>query len=181
MLEIKKVNKKDENYKKIKELMKKLFPKNELFPLWLLNLVSRKKNCNYLSYYDKSNLIGISYSYKYQDLVFILYLAVSKEFNSKGYGSMILDLIKENNNGCNFVLNVEPLDENSSNFKERERRYRFYFKNGFKKTNLIFKDELPYEVLSTSVDLDAKKYKKLLRKMILCFYVLSLKNNNLID
>ncbi len=113
----------------------------------------------------------MSYSYKYQDLVFILYLAVSKEFNSKGYESMILDSIKENNKGCNFVLNVELLDENSSNFKERERRYRFYFKNGFKKTNLIFKDELSYEVLSTSEDLDTKKFKKLLRKMILCFYV----------
>lgn len=166
MLEVKVVRKKNKDYKNIEKLMLESFPKEELFSFRILNLFSKIRKCDYLCYYDNSSLIGISYSYKYNNLVFILYLAVSKEFHSKGYGSMILDYIKDKYKDSEFVLNVEKLDKNALNYKERERRYKFYYKNGFKKTGLVFKEEIVYDVLSTKENLEANEYQKLLKKML---------------
>ncbi len=169
MLEVKRIKRRNKDYKNIEELMLKSFPKDELFSFRLLNFLSKRRNCNYLSYYDQNKLIGISFTYKYKDLVFILYLAISKEFKNKGYGSKILNIIKENNPNSDLVLNVEPLIEDSINFEERKRRFNFYFKNGFYKTGYIFKIEPPYDVLSTSKELDLIKYQKLLKKMMISF------------
>lgn len=41
MLTKKKITRKLENYQEIKELMKRSFPENELYPMWFLLLVSK--------------------------------------------------------------------------------------------------------------------------------------------
>lgn len=47
----KKVNKRLKEYKEIKKLMKRVFPKNELFPMWYLLLLSKMKMIQFYSYY----------------------------------------------------------------------------------------------------------------------------------
>ena len=63
MLTQKKVTKKLEEYKEIGELMKRVFPKNELYPMWYLMLVSKFKKVDFTAYYeeDKDSLRSVTY------------------------------------------------------------------------------------------------------------------------
>ena len=47
----------------------------------------------------------------------------------------------KDNKDKEIVLDIEPLDENASNHEQREKRYHFYKKNGFKTTSYFIEDE----------------------------------------
>lgn len=164
MLASKTVSKKLDNYNEIIDSLNSLFPQNELYPIWLLKLMSWRKNVSFNAYYDINTYVGLSYTYKYKDLVFILYLGVNNKIQAKGYGSQILTFIKEKYKDCNLALNVEPLDSSASNAIQREKRFSFYFKNGFYDSNYFISDDINYRILSTSSSLDIKLYKKLLKR-----------------
>lgn len=44
-------------YKKLKELYKKSFPKDERLPLWILKIKAKKKNEFFYSIYDEEKFI----------------------------------------------------------------------------------------------------------------------------
>ena len=53
MLTEQKVRRNLPEYQEIKELMKRSFPKNELYSMWLLMLISRIKKVDFLAFYDE--------------------------------------------------------------------------------------------------------------------------------
>ena len=64
MLTKKKITRKLENYQEIKELMKRSFPENELYPMWFLLLVSKIKKVDFSAFYEDDKLIGCIYLIK---------------------------------------------------------------------------------------------------------------------
>ena len=115
----KKVNKKLDEYKIIKDLMLKEFPKNELLPMWLLFFLSKRKMVDFNAYYIKDEFVGISYSIVNCDMVFIFYLAVDDKSQSRGYGTQILNCIKEKYKDKEITLDIEKIDESSKNYEQR--------------------------------------------------------------
>lgn len=86
----------------------------------------------------------------YRHQTFVLYLATNEQIRSQGYGSMILDEVKQMTGGKECVLHIEALDENAENYEQRIRRKHFYEKNGFHSTGYMYKEsDVEYEVLST--------------------------------
>ena len=74
--------------------MKTAFPQNEQVPMWLLRaLAFRKKFC------------GVVYTADDNKYIFVLYLAVNDLIRSKGYGTKILDWLKQNTEKI-IVLNT---------------------------------------------------------------------------
>ena len=166
MLTQKKVTKKLEEYKEIGELMKRVFPKNELYPMWYLMLVSKFKKVDFTAYYEEDNFIGCTYIIKSKKVAYLMYIFVNDKIHSKGYGTEILKSVKKKYIDQEIVLDIEPLDEDSSNYEQREKRYRFYKKNGFKATSYFIDDEkdpTDYLILSRSGTFPKKAVKKLLR------------------
>ena len=166
MLTQKKVTKKLDEYKEIGELMKRVFPKNELYPMWYLMLVSKFKKVDFTAYYEEDNFIGCTYIIKYKKVAYLMYIFVNDKIHSKGYGTEILKSVKKKYIDQEIVLDIEPLDEDSSNYEQREKRYRFYKKNGFKATSYFIDDEkdpTDYLILSTSGTFPKKAVEKLLR------------------
>lgn len=166
MLKEVKVSRKNKNYKLVKSLYKKVFPRSERYPFIFLKLLSKRKMIEFNSYYDESKFIGFTYNIIYKSNIFILYLGVDPSFQSKGYGSKILTLIKSKYKDKNIILNTEQVDEKSSNYNQRLRRYKFYKKNGFIDTNCIFDDSdgTIYSVLYTSSNFKKEEYEELLKK-----------------
>jgi len=173
-LNSKKVSKRLKEYKEIKKLMKRVFPKNELFPMWYLLLLSKMKMVQFYSYYEDNKFVGISYSLINDNMVFILYLAVNDKIQSKGYGTKILNIIKENNKGKEITLNIEPLDKNADNYQQRLRRYEFYKRNNFNNTGYYIDDTDKYLVLSTKEELNIKEYKKIFKDFSFGYYSVKL-------
>lgn len=166
MLTKKKVKKTLPEYQEIKSLMKRSFPKNELYPTWFLMLISKIKKVDFLAYYDKEEFIGCTYLIKSEKVIYVMYIAINDKLYSNGYGSKILqDIIKINKNKT-VVLDIEPIDEESNNKEQREKRYRFYLKNGFKETGYFVEDindGSDYLILSTTGEFPQEECSKLLK------------------
>ena len=138
------------DYNEILCLYRSSFPETEQFPVWLLRLMSFRKNVHPLAFYDGDTFCGFAYFLVNETTVFILFLAVNSKLRSKSYGSQIIAWIKQNYPGRAIFLDVEKPDAAAANHLEREKRVAFYRRNGILDTNRFFTyDDVTYEILCT--------------------------------
>lgn len=170
-MQTKKVTINLKEYSYIKKLMKEAFPKNELFPHWLLMINSLRKNIEFTAYYENAEFCGVTYSVDLDDIFFVLYLAIDKTKRNHGYGSKILSHIKEENKDKIIVLDVEPLDTNAPNYEQRLKRIEFYKRNAIFPTGYkVSEKNMSYSVLSTKPDEDIRCYLKAYKIMTFGLY-----------
>lgn len=160
--------KNDREYnKKVKKLYTSAFPKDERIPFILLKLLARKNKAKFYGIYDNKKFVGLIYNIYYKDIILIYYFAIDKESRSKGYGSKILEFIKQKYNKHRIVLSIEQIDKNSNNYKQRVKRKQFYIKNGFKEANYIIKErKIIYEMLyynENNKKVTLQEYKELMK------------------
>lgn len=150
----------------VKELYKASFPKEEQLPWWTLKALTKINGVDILGFYDKDTLCGFAFTIRNKKILYIMFLAVSKEFQSKGYGSQIINIFKNEDQEKQIVLIVEPLDEKANNYKDRVRRMLFYEKNGFFDTGYNIKEVGGiFRVLSTYPTLDTNEFLKIYKKI----------------
>lgn len=91
------------------------------------------------------------YNVYYKDIIYVFYLAINENLRGQGYGSKILNLIKDKYSNHRIILNIEEIDKNSDNYKQRVKRKEFYKKNGFYDLNYTIKEAgVTYEMLMYS-------------------------------
>lgn len=140
MLQKKRVTPTLPDYQSVVKMYHEAFPASEQLPLWYLQFLTLQKAISFLAYYDDDQIVGMIYTTKTQNTIFVLYLATNARIRSRGYGTKILQqLIRENPNQ-KIVLNIEPQDVSADNADQRAKRLRFYQKNGFKQTGYVIED-----------------------------------------
>lgn len=165
------VNKKLNEYAEIRKLIGRAFPKNEQFPMWLLRILAIRKSVDFLAYYDNDSFCGISYTVNSDDLVFVLYLAVNDKIRSKGYGSQMIQYIKQMHPNKVVALNIEPLDPTAENYAQRIKRFEFYKKNDFVDTHCkIIDSGEGYQILSTADRFPLEAYKSAIKRLSFGIY-----------
>ena len=152
-------------YKDVYCLMRTAFPRNEQIPMWLLRVLALRKSVNFRAFYEDEQFCGVLYTVENNKYIFVLYLAVNDQIRSKGYGTKILDWLKQNTEKI-IVLNVESLDSSAENALQREKRISFYSRNGIFDTGCRFVDEgEKYSVLASDIDyFDPREYEMLLSR-----------------
>ncbi len=121
--------------------MKMLVPHTFMPRLYPGSLVlALRKNVNFLAFYNDEQFCGIMYTAEDDKYTFLLYLAVNDEIRSKGYGTKMLDWLKQNTNKI-IVLDVEAINPSADNALQREKRISFYSRNGFFDTGYRFTDK----------------------------------------
>ena len=139
-------------YPKICQLMKTSFPKHEQTPMWMLRLFTLNRNTSFRAFYDGTEFCGLLYTVEDDKHILVLYLVVNEEMRSKGYGTKILEWLKDHTSKT-IVLNVEPLKDDVADFSQRLKRIEFYQKNGISTTGYILNDgRADYEVLASDVN-----------------------------
>lgn len=63
--------------------------------------------------------------------VYLFFLAISKDQRSKGYGTKLLNFIKDEYKNYQIYIDIEKVDETSLNVAQRVMRKNFYLKNGY--------------------------------------------------
>lgn len=111
-------------YKDACYLMRTAFPQNEQIPMWLLRVLAFRKNVNFRVFYDDDQFCGVLYTAEDNKYIFVFYLAVNDRIRSKGYGTKILDWLKQNTEKI-IVLNVEAINPSAENALQREKRISF--------------------------------------------------------
>lgn len=149
---------------KVKELYLTEFPKYERYPFWLLTYKAKKKNSDFYAVYDDTDYVGLLYLTYFKDIVYIFYLAIDPSQQSKGYGSAILQHLREIYKDKRLLLNIEKVDPSAANYEQRYNRRTFYEKNGFKNTHFeIETKEIVYEILYSGKEVYKEEYHALFK------------------
>ena len=149
MLQFFDVTKKSPWLPQVKALYESAFPANERIPI--KHLLDDKIKREFLAFFDKEDgesgaaentadentatprFCGFSNSITHGSITNIVYFAVVPELRSRGYGSKILQAIREQHPDTRIVVDIE-VEEDSKDAEELERRNRrrdFYQRNGF--------------------------------------------------
>lgn len=151
--------------KKVKILYEGSFPQNERIPMKLLLWKAKKDFVDFLVIYDKDIFVGFTYLITREDLTYVLYIAIDNNIRSKGYGSLALAQIKEKFPDNRIILNIEVVDENASNYEQRVTRRKFYTRNGYEDSTLLYKDRWGlYEVMVHGGKINGKEFHALLKR-----------------
>lgn len=155
------------DYKEIGAFMKRVFPKEELMSMGLINIITKMKKYNFNAYYDGDLFVGIIFTIDSKDTLFVFYIAVNDEIHSKGYGSQLLNILFEKYPEKSVTLFIETMDDkNATNYDQRVKRLAFYERNGFIQTGIKAGLKAPFiDILSTDKEFDVKKSKKMLKFM----------------
>ena len=129
---------KDEKIKEdVANLYLSAFPSNERPPIeWYFRAVYGIDNNQILVFYDNKEYIGYAHLCFYQDIIYICYLAVNANKRNLGYGSKILNYVRDNYPRFTILLCFEEVDEKYSDNEMRKRRMNFYIRNGFTNNHL---------------------------------------------
>lgn len=125
------VNKNDKIYSEIVKLYKQTFVHVERTPFWFMNLRIKQNRLFLKAIYSNNKFIGFIYYAIVNDIVFILYFAIDKTFQSNGFGRKVLAYIKNENKDRKIFLEVEELNIKANDYTNRARRVMFYERNGF--------------------------------------------------
>lgn len=145
-------------------LIKSAFPPDEQEPMSALISMAQNPMVNFWAYYDEDTYCGFCYVVESPRILFVLYLAVPGELRSKGYGAAILEDVRARFGGKDIVLHVEDPDKNENKRTERERRIKFYERNGFSDTGwrIDNKDDC-FFLISTAENFHIDMYMELMR------------------
>lgn len=124
------VNKNYKDYSKLKHLFEHAFPIEER-PSF--NMMMEFKNHEMYAIEENDTFIGLVDLVRYENLMYIFFLALKKTYRHKGYGTKILSDNKDKYGKTYrvYLMAEDPYIE-CNNKEERNNRLKFYMKNGFK-------------------------------------------------
>lgn len=108
-------------------------------PFWLMKAMCIRENTKFWEFYDKDTLCGFVYFGTNRKMVFVMFLAVDKELRSKGYGSAILQEIKNKYPDRKIIISIEPCNKDVPDIEIRKKRKEFYIRNGYNETGYMMK------------------------------------------
>lgn len=157
------------------------FPIAERIPYSRFKRAIKNKLMNAYSFYIDNKRYGYIVTQEDNDVIFISYLAIDKQYRNKGYGSQMIKEIVEFFKNKKYIIIEADSEEGIKNEKALEiikRRKNFYYKNGFEEIpNINYKlfgvryDLLVYkinlnEITNVDATLQMKSfYKKIARSL----------------
>lgn len=123
----------------IKRIYFEAFPKKERMPFPMMVAMSKLWNTQFVGFYDGDVPCGFIYLASMSKIVFVMFLAVDKRLRSKGYGSSILQQLKNEHPDKKIIISIESCDNSAPDIALRKRRKAFYMRNGYQETGYMMK------------------------------------------
>ncbi len=147
----------------IKRIYFEAFPKKERMPFPMMVAMSKLWNTQFFGFYDGDIPCGLIYLASMGKIVFIMFFAVDKRFRSKGYGTFILQQLKNEYPGKKIIVSIEPCDDGASDIALRIRRKSFYMQNGYKETGYMMKlNGVVQEIMITNGEFVKREFRSFL-------------------
>ncbi|MBQ1478019.1 MAG: GNAT family N-acetyltransferase [Erysipelotrichaceae bacterium] len=164
MLTKREVSKASPDLKEMRRLYNASFPDDEriAFRRLLKELSPERKM---YAYYEGEELVGLSYLFFHEDLVYLSYICIEESLRDKGYGSEVLQIILEDLKDHRIALDIEEVKEGTENEEERKRRKAFYLRNGFVSSGVFYRIyHVDYEILCAHGEVKKEDWHALIRK-----------------
>jgi len=157
MLRVEAIDKDSDIYPEFKRLYHKSFPKDEQVPLRYL--LGHPNDTEIEAYYDDNEFCGFYCALIFDDILNIMFFAIEEKMRDHGFGSMVLDSIKQRHQGYRIILDIEEPEIGAKNNDQRLIRKKFYLHNGFKETNVIYNwHGEDYQMMVYGGELTSKEY-----------------------
>ncbi|PAD20763.1 GNAT family N-acetyltransferase [Terribacillus saccharophilus] len=164
-LELKKVN--EENMEGIKKIYNDSFPIEEMVPFNKLVSISNDTDHLFYGLYDDSTLVGMNYLIVKKDMLYVLYLAISKDYQNKGYGQMAINEILKKYSSYRISLNIEEVNPESLNYNQRVKRKNFYQFFGFESQDYLISNEgVTFETMVINGDVSHQEIREIFYELI---------------
>lgn len=145
-----------EYYNQVSEIYEKSFLIEERYITF--DKMIKQENTELYCLVNEEDVLGFVYLIFYENMIFILYLAVNTDNRSNGYGSYILKWCLNKYMDRKIYLNIEEVKD----YETRLKRLKFYLKNDFYIINYISKEETEsFNILSNNKEIDIEQYKEL--------------------
>ena len=141
----------------VKRLYETAFPVEQRVPFWSLRLRSNMNGMEIVAYYDEDVFCGFACLLATEKAVYLYYIAVADDKRNKGYGTQILDDLKQRYPEKTIALDIEARDPRANDNEKRAARCAFYLKNGFKASGYGFKDGGLFEIMVFGEKLEEPK------------------------
>ncbi len=116
------------------------------------------------AYYENDSLIGLTFGFIDDGKMFFVYFATVPEVRGKGYGSRILEMVRQEYSDCRIFLVVEPCDKLAPDYQLRVRRQEFYRRNGCADTGIkVISDDEWFDTMFVRGTLTEKEMVDLIR------------------
>ena len=163
-MEQKLVCKNSPDIRKIRRLYDMSFPNEERVPFFhLMNSAGRDRVMH--AYYQDEELVGLTVMFLAYDIAYLSYICIEPELQDKGYGTMILDMLKDTYRDYRMAIDIEETESESDNLEDRLRRKAFYVRNGFESTGVFYTyNGVEYEILSWNGIISKEDWQKTIEK-----------------
>lgn len=155
-LTVQKINSSFKDLEKLEVLNQEAFPDEERMPIQEMIDLAEKKELDLWALYDNQQFIGFYALVMKKSVGYILFLAISSDHRSKGYGGEALALMKKQYSDCQIVLDMEPVENAATNLQQRVSRKKFYLRNGFYETGYF----MGYKGLKMEVFCNQSSFRK---------------------
>ena len=123
--------------KDIESLYNSAFPEDERPPFsWTYEVFNKTEESFMIGYYKNNEFIGYIHYVIYLDILYIAFFAISKNKRNQGYGTQILNDIKESYPFHTLLLCFEEVNKKYPDLDNRIKRKKFYETNGYINNNL---------------------------------------------
>ena len=150
-------------YRDVKSLYLSAFPEEERRPfeiLWVLSVI--KSPVLLRAYRENGTFCGFTLTVDSDPYLYINFIAVSPSNRSHGCGTLILDELRQEFPDRAMLVEVEAPVDGSPNREQRERRIRFYERNGFVQLDRSITGRgVSYILLSTAHEFDREAYQRI--------------------
>ena len=147
-------------YRKIKKLYRKSFPKCERKPFSVILKMMKKGKSDIIYFEEDGMFLGFATTINSDSLILIDYFAVNHRIRGQGYGSKMLRALLSNNSPKGVFLEIEIPYEDAPNYNERKRRKDFYLRAGLSEINTKAKlFGVDMELMGFNCTLDYNEYK----------------------
>ena len=121
----------------IYHLYQSAFPASEKKPFSMIRSMHKKGKSDVWYCEENGKFAGLVITINGPDKILLDYLAVAKNRRGQGFGSRILQKMREQYAGKGVFLEIEIVDEAADNYEERKRRKQFYLSNGMIPMNVF--------------------------------------------
>ncbi len=130
-MEIKKAFPWTKAFREVKKLYFLSFEPEERLPFFrMAALALLRSSVDLLAYYEGEIFCGFSFTVCTEHYLYINFFAVSPELRSKGYGTKILNVLRQRY-PIPAVCDAKAVEQGSAEFDQDVRRIRFWERNGF--------------------------------------------------
>lgn len=108
-------------------------PEEYLAPATLVEM-AKDESFDFLALLDEEVFVGFMVVQTHNDLAYLFFLAIDPACRGKGYGSRAIKTLKAQYPDKKQVVDFEMPDETAANHAQREKRRKFYLRNGYLET-----------------------------------------------